>query len=179
MSQSGGNRQTVGYILPWIRPRLTRTSKATDKHLQSEILQSMDTPKAKHAPWKALFNFTTRRHVPIVIPAIICSAISGALITVNSYLLGKLFFVFTYFSSGALDEAGFKHEVRRYVLYIILIASLIWLFNSLGFFLWHTFGDLQARSARLRIFRALLTRQIEWFDKRKDGTSALTTRLLR
>lgn len=139
----------------------------------------MDTPKAQNAPWKALFNFTTRKHVPIVIPAFCCSALSKALITVNSYLLGKLFFVFTYFTSGGLDEAGFKHEVRRYILYIIFVASLSWLFHSFAFFLWHTFGDLQARSARLRIFRALLTRQIEWFDKRIDGTAALSTRLIR
>jgi ABC-type multidrug transport system fused ATPase/permease subunit len=141
--------------------------------------QSLDSLKIQHPSWTALFTFTTSRDLLILFPAILCSLCSGTIVTVNSYLLGKLFGYFTDFSAGSMSKAEFKNKIATYNIYIVIIATGSWIFNALAFFLWHAFGEVQAKGARVRIFNAMLTRKIKWFDRQKDGTAALTTRLLR
>ncbi|KAF2665239.1 P-loop containing nucleoside triphosphate hydrolase protein [Microthyrium microscopicum] len=141
--------------------------------------QSVDSSaKSQQPKWKALFNFTTRKHLPFLILAVISSAAAGAAVPLNSYLIGKVFGAFTSFAAGQIEKDAFKHNIATYNIYIVIIAASNWLFASFAFFLWHTFGDLQARSARERLFNALLVRQVEWFDRRRDGVGALTTRIL-
>jgi ATP-binding cassette subfamily B (MDR/TAP) protein 1 len=128
--------------------------------------------------WKALFNFTTHRHLPFLIAGLIFSLASGIAVPINAFIFGKIFALFTSFGSGDISSGLFGHDVSKYVVYILVLATASWLFNFLGFFCWHVFGDMQARSARERLFNALLLRRIEWYDRRKDGVEALTTRIL-
>ena len=128
--------------------------------------------------WKSLFNFTTRQHLPFLLSGLFFSLASGAVVPINSFIIGKLFALFTAFGAGNITPGQFAHSVARYIVYIIVLAAGCWLFNFLAFFCWHVFGDLQARSARERLFNALLLRRIEWYDRRKDGVEALTTRIL-
>jgi ATP-binding cassette subfamily B (MDR/TAP) protein 1 len=53
------------------------------------------------------------------------------------------------------------------------IASVNWMANSIYFFFFLTFGELQARSARNRIFDALMSKDMAWYDTRETGTAAL------
>jgi ATP-binding cassette subfamily B (MDR/TAP) protein 1 len=129
-------------------------------------------------PWRALFNFTTRRHLPFLLSGVLFSLASGVAVPINAFIFGKLFALFTSFGAGDITADQFKHDVSKYVVYIIVLATGCWLFNFLGYFCWHVFGDLQALSARERLFNALLLRRIEWYDRRKDGVEALTTRIL-
>jgi ATP-binding cassette, subfamily B (MDR/TAP), member 1 len=128
--------------------------------------------------WKALFNFTARRHLPFLLAGLLFSLASGVAVPVNAFIFGKLFALFTAFGTGDISSNQFKDDVSKYVTYILVLATGCWLFNFLGFFCWHVFGDLQACSARERLFNALLLRRIEWYDRRKDGVEALTTRIL-
>ena len=128
--------------------------------------------------WKSLFYFTTRRHLLFIIPAVLFATGSGLTVPANAYALGKVFSSFTKFGTGAANTDEFKHDVTKYNKWIVVIGSGSWLFNSVAFFLWHTFGELQAQSARERLFNALLKHDIAWYDTRKDGVGALSTRLL-
>jgi ATP-binding cassette, subfamily B (MDR/TAP), member 1 len=166
----------------WHRRNPTISSKGSSAKMRSIRTgrsESQDSSKIVKASWKALFNFTTYKHLIVLFPAIVCSVSSGVIATVNSYLIGKVFGLFTEFYAGQIDKNDFNHQVATYNLFIIMVAVGSWFFNSLAFFLWHTFSELQARGARVRIFNALLNRNIAWFDERKDGTAALATRLLR
>jgi ATP-binding cassette subfamily B (MDR/TAP) protein 1 len=138
----------------------------------------MDSIKPNTPSWKSLFYFTTQKHLAFLLPAICSAVLAGLAIPANAYVLGKVFGQFTKYGTGTIDAAEFKHSVNKYNLYLLAIASGCWFFNSGAFCLWHTFGDLQARSARERLFNALLKHQIGWFDLRKDGIGALSSRLL-
>jgi ATP-binding cassette, subfamily B (MDR/TAP), member 1 len=178
MGHDGGYLQN---IRTWLKREPTIDSQPSSKNLQTpEIARSvsMDSYEITKPAWKYLFAFTTYKHIVILIPAILSSLFSGALATVNSYLVGKLFGYFTEFGAGQLSKDDFKQKINKYNVYIVILATGSWIFNSLAFFLWHTFGELHARSARVRIFGALLTRKVEWFDRRNDGVEALATRLL-
>jgi ATP-binding cassette subfamily B (MDR/TAP) protein 1 len=138
----------------------------------------MDSTHALKPTWKALFNFMTYKQIPMVIIALLASLSAGATISARAYFLGKLFGTFTDYNDGTLTRDEFGQQVKTYNLYVAALATGCWLSNSLALFLWHWFADLQAQTARSRIFKALLTRDIEWFDKRENGISALTLRLL-
>jgi ATP-binding cassette subfamily B (MDR/TAP) protein 1 len=47
-----------------------------------------------------------------------------------------------------------------------------WFANSVYFTLFLTFGELQARSAREKIFNTLLKKDLEWYDTRENGIAA-------
>jgi ATP-binding cassette subfamily B (MDR/TAP) protein 1 len=179
MGENGKARSTPR-TWPRRKSAISRDSESRTSQLaKPSRSQSMDSSaKAQKPEWKALFHFTTHKHLPFLISAIVFSAASGAAAPLNSYLLGKVFGSFTNFASGEMEVDVFKRNVATYNTYIVIVAAASWLFNSFSFFLWHTFGDLQARSARERLFNALLVRQVEWFDRRRDGVGALTTRIL-
>ncbi|KAF2437037.1 P-loop containing nucleoside triphosphate hydrolase protein [Tothia fuscella] len=124
-----------------------------------------------------LFNFTTRKHLPVFFLALTSSVIVGIVVPVQSYLIGKLFTVFADFGAGKSDKATFSHKLNNYCIYFVILGGAQWLFSAILYANWAIFGDLQARSARDRIFTALVDREIEWFDQRKDGVAALSTRI--
>jgi hypothetical protein len=127
--------------------------------------------------WKHLFGFMTADHLLFMLPAIFCSALSGVVLPVNSYLIGMLFSKFTEYGSGQLDVSDFKEQVVKYVVYTIIVGAGGWLFGSLAFLFWHIFAGLQGRCARQLVFNAMLPGPVEWYDRRKDGVKALSTRL--
>ncbi|KAF2140981.1 uncharacterized protein K452DRAFT_319263 [Aplosporella prunicola CBS 121167] len=127
--------------------------------------------------WKDLFNFTTRRHIPLLVTAFILAVFAGVAVPADAYLMGKLFDTFSKHASGAYTSEKLKDDVSKYCLYLAALALGNWVVNTLFYASWMMFGELQARSARERIFEALLKRNIEWFDKRKNGIGAMVPRL--
>lgn len=148
---------------------LARTPSAARSNLSSTAKGS--------GPWKALLNFTTKKHLPLLILSLICSIIVGIVTPAQAYLMGKVFSNFTKFGSGQIKESEFKHNEVLYSIYFIIIGGICWFFSTMMYAGWIMFGELQARSARERLFNALIERDIEWFDQRKDGVGALTGRL--
>ena len=129
------------------------------------------------APWRALFFFTTKSNVPLLISAITLSVISGAASPAKSYVMGQAFDGFTSYATGTLQIDEFIQRERKYVYYLLIIAGGAWLFLFLELAAWLAFGELQAKSARDRLFHGLLEKDIEWYDLRKNGIGALLPRL--
>lgn len=130
-----------------------------------------------NAEWRALFFFTTRANIPVLSLAIISSIIAGAASPGQSFIVGKVFDGFTSFAAGQIDSGQLMQEERKWVLYLVGISGASWVFHSLEFTLWVAFGELQAKSARDRLFHGLLERNTEWYDMRKNGIGALLPRL--
>ncbi|KAK7547692.1 P-loop containing nucleoside triphosphate hydrolase protein [Phyllosticta citricarpa] len=127
--------------------------------------------------WKDLFNFTTKKHLPFLFAAISFAIICGLVAPFNAWLLGKIFDAFSRYAARSIDADKLRSEISKYTIYMVALAAGNWLMQSLYFASWILFGELQARSARERIFRALLKRNIEWFDRRKNGIGAMIPRL--
>jgi ATP-binding cassette subfamily B (MDR/TAP) protein 1 len=115
--------------------------------------------------------------MPLLLGSIFCSFLVGIVTPTQAYLMGKTFSTFTDFGAGKITEQEFKCNLGRYCVYFIVLGAVCWITTAGLFAGWVIFGELQGRSARDRLFNALVDRDIEWFDQRKDGVAALTTRL--
>ncbi|KAF1913806.1 P-loop containing nucleoside triphosphate hydrolase protein [Ampelomyces quisqualis] len=122
--------------------------------------------------WKALFGFTTKKHLPLFSGAIFSASIAAATLPVFAIVYGLIFRDYTDYGIGKISSSALRDSVTRYCLILSGIALLNWMANSLYFFFFLTFGELQARSARNRIFDALIRKDMAWFDTRETGIAA-------
>ena len=127
--------------------------------------------------WRSLFNFTTRPHGFSLSFAIILSVASGIIIPALSIFLGKVFDCFTSFGAGTISGSDLLHKVSMYGLALVGLGSASGLLNAGYFMFWLLFGELQAKSARDKLFDGMLEKEMEWYDMRKAGVDTLISRL--
>ncbi|KAK5127289.1 hypothetical protein LTR08_004452 [Meristemomyces frigidus] len=156
------------------RPTSDGSNARSVPHSQADSAKS---EKAAPAPWKSLFFFTTKGNLPILISGIFFSLVTGAVSPAQSFVTGKIFNGFTSYGTGAMDAHKLMQQQSKYVLYLVAVAGASWICKSLQFMLWLAFGELQAKSARDRLFYGLLLKEVEWYDMRKNGIGALLPRL--
>lgn len=126
------------------------------------------------APWKALFFFTSKSHLSCLLVALGTAVVSGIASPAAALVTGKAFDAFT----SVTDGNELVKKETEYVLYMLGIGFGSWLLHFVFFAAWIAFGELQANSARNRLFNGMLTKDIEWYDLRKNGVGALIPRLL-
>lgn len=129
------------------------------------------------APWRALFFFTTKANLPVLVLGMVCSIIAGLASPAQSFIMGKVFDGLTSYATGATTPEELMRHEKKYILYLVGISGASWMFHSLEFMFWLAFGELQAKSARDRLYHGLLEKDIEWYDMRKNGIGALLPRL--
>ncbi|KAK4545551.1 hypothetical protein LTR36_002901 [Oleoguttula mirabilis] len=160
---------------PWRKRPFSNGSNT--KSVPHSHASTAKSEELQAAPWKSLFFFTTKGNLPVLIFGIVWSVIAGAVSPAQSYVTGKIFNGFTSYATGAVDAEKLMQEQKKYILYLVAVAGASWLFHSLQFMFWLAFGELQAKSARDRLFHGLLEKDIEWYDMRKNGIGALLPRL--
>lgn len=64
-----------------------------------------------------------------------------------------------------------------YGLALVGLGSASGLLNAGYFMFWILFGELQAKSARDKLFEGMLEKEMEWYDMRKSGIDTLISRL--
>ena len=136
-----------------------------------------ETSQSKNARWRSLFAFTSQSHALPLCLALILSVASGAVTPVLSYLLGKVFGCFTNFGGGRYDGPQLVEQVSKYAIGLTELGAASGLLHTGYFSFWLVFGELQAKSARERLFAGMLQKDMEWYDMRKDGVEALIQRL--
>ncbi|KAK4635206.1 Alpha-factor-transporting ATPase [Fulvia fulva] len=136
-----------------------------------------DGEKVPDAPWRCLFAFTTRANIPLLVAGIFCSFAAGFMGPAVNFVVGKVVGGLTNYQSGSMDGDKFLREQTKWVLWTVAISAGSWIFGALEFLLWMSFGELQAKSARDRLFHGLLGREVEWYERRKNGIGALLPRL--
>lgn len=162
-----------------------KEAQKRDRHRRSESTGSGSTRSAEKddadvkpgegeesAPWRSLFAFTTRSNIPLLIAGIICSIAAGATIPAHNLITGELFDQFTRYATGEIDADEFMRRETKWVAYVAAIAGATWVLHSFEFGIWLSFGELQAKNARDRLFQGLLEKEIEWYDMRKNGIGA-------
>lgn len=130
------------------------------------------SPSLKH-----LFTFTTWQHCGPLTAGLAASLLSGALRTSLAILIGKIFEVISEFGSGQLTGPDTLAQVSSWCIILTLIGGVGWLVNFAFMFSWIAFSELQARNIRQRMFRALLKKDMEWFDGQEDGVASLLVRM--
>jgi ATP-binding cassette subfamily B (MDR/TAP) protein 1 len=125
------------------------------------------------APWRALFFFTTKSHLTCFLVGLAAALTAGGITPAQSYLLGKAFNALTNSSS----PSAVLKSVTNYTVYLAALGIGSWLVHFVFFSAWLAFGELQANSARERLFLGMLSKEIEWYDMRKNGIGAMIPRL--
>ncbi|KAI1407160.1 P-loop containing nucleoside triphosphate hydrolase protein [Hypoxylon sp. FL1857] len=134
--------------------------------------QRKQTPSLKH-----LFTFTTWQHCGPLVAGLVASSLSGALRTSLAILIGKIFEVISEFGSEQLNGPDTLSQVSSWCIILTLIGGAGWLVNFAFMFSWIVFSELQARNIRQQMFRALLRKDMEWFDAQEDGVASLLVRM--
>ena len=127
--------------------------------------------------WSALLTFTSVSSNLLLAVAIALSIVSGIVIPALSIFLGKLFDAFTSFGANDLDGPGLVHQVSRYGLGLVILGGISGAFNAAFFASWLVFGELRAKRAREQSFKAMLSKDMAWFDTRETGIAALASRI--
>jgi ATP-binding cassette subfamily B (MDR/TAP) protein 1 len=52
-----------------------------------------------------------------------------------------------------------------------------WILEGILLSSWMVFGELQAQSARRKMFTGMLDKEMEWYDLREDGIGSLLIRI--
>ncbi len=161
----------------WSEKRPARSRM--DDDLKSNGDQNLDRASNEYhrvAPWRSLFNFTTKKHTISLVLAILLSIGSGIVIPALAYLLGKVFDSFANFGAGKIDGPELVHKVSIWCLALVGLGSASWLLNGGYFMCWLVFGELQAKSVRDKLFESLVDKEMEWYDMRSSGIGALISR---
>lgn len=131
----------------------------------------------RKAGYKALFSFTTQKHVGFLVGAVTFSVIAALIQPGQAILFGLIFNKLAQFGGGTISQDVMISEISKYISYLVALGCVNWISNG-GFFLfWFTFGELQAKSARDRMFHSLLHKDLEWYDMRRNGVAALLPRV--
>lgn len=141
------------------------------------VPEQLEKEFARQAGWKSLFNFTTKKHTAPLVIAVSLSVFAGLVVPTEAFLLGKLFAAFASYGGGTITQSKFMDTVSRYCVYLVALGSAAWALQGGYFTSWMIFGELQAKSARDRLFNGLIERDMGWYDMRKNGIGALATRL--
>ncbi|KAI1474182.1 P-loop containing nucleoside triphosphate hydrolase protein [Daldinia eschscholtzii] len=157
-----------------IDPRNSSSSRAGGDRASSYAeyakinLQRSQPPSFSH-----LFAFTTWHHCGILAAGLVASLLVGALRAASAILIGRIFAVVAEFGSGRLDGPGAYAQVSSWCVILTLVGGAAVIVNFAFMFLWSTSSEIQARNIRRRVFDALLTKDIGWFDRQEEGIPSL------
>lgn len=136
----------------------------------------VDGPASKPT-WLSLFRFTTKRHLPVLILGVFLAVAASLTTPALAILFGKIFNAFTLFGAGSIAGRNLVERVTSDCVGLACLGAVSWALNAGYFTLFILFGELQAASARDRLFGELLKRNLEWFEAQQDGTGALLSSL--
>lgn len=126
--------------------------------------------------WHVLFAFTRRPHLLVLLPAILLSLAAGLLLPVTAIFLGRIFNNFSDFAAGKVDSTTFSHEILNSVYGFLALGVATFVLRGGLFNFWLQFGEMQAKCVREELFRALLEKDLEWYDLRTTGVETLLRR---
>src|ERR1700742_303774 len=127
--------------------------------------------------WRSLFSFTTTSHLPVLVPAILCSIAAGGLQPATAFFFGKFFDSFSGFVAGSFDGQAFMAKSFSSLSALVAIAAATFLLKGALFSLWLLFGEMQAKRVRQLLFATLLDRNIEWYEAQSNGVGTLLIRI--
>jgi ATP-binding cassette subfamily B (MDR/TAP) protein 1 len=145
---------------------------SNDTYEPEKTTQDEENELLRHVGWKALLGFTTRKHIPIFCLAFFCATVAALTLPAFAVVYGLVFRQFASFGSGQMTGPELLRNASKYCTYLTALAVINWVSNSIYFASYLTFGELQASGARNRIYKALLQKDMAWYDTRQSGITA-------
>jgi ATP-binding cassette subfamily B (MDR/TAP) protein 1 len=145
---------------------------SNDTYEPEKTTQDEENELLRHVGWKALFGFTTRKHIPVFCLAFFCATVAALTLPAFAVVYGLVFRQFASFGSGQMTGPELLRNASKYCTYLTALAVINWFSNSIYFASYLTFGELQASGARNRIYKALLQKDMAWYDTRQSGITA-------
>jgi ATP-binding cassette subfamily B (MDR/TAP) protein 1 len=130
----------------------------------------------KQRGWGALFAFTRRSHLLVLVPAILLSLVAGLLLPVTAIFFGRVFNNFSDYAAGKIEVTIFTREITGNIYALLVLGVATFVLKGGLFNFWLQFGEMQARCIREELFRTLLEKDLEWYDLRTSGVETLLTR---
>jgi ATP-binding cassette subfamily B (MDR/TAP) protein 1 len=146
------------------------SSSPTTKDVEVEETNARGT-------WGSLFNFTATPHLWSLILGVLLSIITGLITPAMAIFLGRLLNVFADRTAGLIDDSELLQRVSMNAVYIVEVGSASWLLKGGYFTYWISFGELQAKRVRDKLYDGMLAKDMGWFDTRKAGINAMLPRL--
>lgn len=150
----------------------TSESEQSEKKEKSTTQADEEQEYASRVGWTALFGFTTTSHIAVLISAFASAAAAAATLPIFSIIYGLIFGAYSDYGGEEINGDELLSEVNGLCLIMTGIAAANWILNSIFFFLFLLFGELQAKSARTRVFDVLIRKDMAWFDMRESGIAA-------
>lgn len=136
-----------------------------------------ESDRLRNPSWQSLFYFTSRVTIFPLSLSLILSVASGVIIPAIAIILGKIFDVFTIYGSKTISGSELVHQVTTFGVALAVLGCVSGILNA-GFFMsWVVSGELQAKSAKEKLFEDMLEKEIEWYDLRKAGINTFISRL--
>lgn len=136
-----------------------------------------ENQRLKKLSWLSIFHFTLRIHLIPLAVAVILAALSGVIIPGVAVILGKVFDIFAQYVSNTITGPELVEHISWYAVALTVLGCASGMLGGGFFTLWISFGELQAKSAREKLFNEMLEKEIEWYDLRRAGTNTLISRL--
>ena len=153
-----------------------RRSLESDRNLLED---NSFTRKPEQPRLESLFAFTQRSHRIILALAIFGDIVSGAVFPIFALLLGDSFKALSDYGAGSASVQELNDAVVQNVTLLAVFAFATWISHTAFFTFSQTFGEMQVRTARRRVFNGLINRHVASFDMLGDGTSNAIFRLQR
>lgn len=127
--------------------------------------------------WVALFYFTEKRHILALAGAIFFAVLSGLVVPLMAVVMGKIFGSFASFGAEKINSEGLVAQVTSQIIVLAALGAGSWVVSAAFFAGWLSFGELQAKVAREKLFEGLVDKDMEWYDMRKSGVAGLISRV--
>ncbi|TLD31149.1 hypothetical protein PspLS_02454 [Pyricularia sp. CBS 133598] len=141
----------------------------------STLEKPKEPSKATAATWRDLFNFFSPRHSVVLVTALFASAVAVGADIAGVIIFGNVFQELTSYAARQQGPEETRKNVNFWVSIIAVLAVTHLIAAATQMRSWIKFGDMQARSARLELFRSMLSKQMGWFDSNQDGMPAMLT----
>ncbi|ORX74418.1 multidrug resistance protein 3 [Linderina pennispora] len=113
-----------------------------------------------------------KKHTIMFIPGFIATVIDGVAFPCFSILFSEMLVAI-----GIDDHDKQKHEVNKYAGLFFMLACIVFFANGGRSFFFGTAGENITYHIRYDVFRAMMRQDAAYFDKKENGTGALTSRL--
>ncbi|KAI4653901.1 hypothetical protein J4E93_001669 [Alternaria ventricosa] len=110
--------------------------------------------------------------MPALLGGVAMASFAALSMPAFAILYGLVFGQYTSYGEGSIGSSQLMSNMARLCIILTALATLNWIANSFCHLFFLMFGELQARSARNRIFDALIKKDMAWFDTREDGIAA-------
>lgn len=129
------------------------------------------------ASLRSVYNFTTREHTVALTISVLLAAAVGIIKPAVAIFSGKVFNDLTNFGAGNSNATDLLSGVSKWCLVITVFGVISWILNAIFFSMWLGFGEMQAKSAREKLFASMLKKEMSWYDLRSEGIGALLSRI--